>query len=171
MRLNKKLIFAISAVLVVAIIYGIFLFAYTPSLPEREKAKIEALRSPIIWYDENGHVEENNVWRYIGKYGDCYAFLQFGNGEDPMFQPVKLPFELLGLSYPVYYPKDAYIFLYHTKREFPDNEVFGDSPYTKETHMIRMTTLMSIENREEWISDWQLKRLTRDLERIAWLHK
>ena len=168
MRLNKKLIFAISAVLVVAIIYGIFLFAYTPSLPEREKVKIEALRSSIIWYDENGHVEENNVMRYIGKYGDCYAFLQFGDGFDPLLQPVKLPFELLGLSYPVYYPKDAYIYLYHTKREFPYNEAYN-SMFSRDS-TVRMMALVSIKNREEWISDWQLKRLTRDLERIAWLH-
>ena len=168
MRLNKKLIFVISAVLVVVIICGIFLFAYTPSLPEQEKAKIEALYSPIIWYDENGHVEEEHVWRYIGKYGDCYAFLQIGSGINAMFEPVEPPFVLDGLSYPVYYPEDAYIFLYHTKQEFSHSDVFGFD--YKDAPMVRMTALQSIENREEWISDWQLYRLTRDLERIAWLH-
>lgn len=160
----------VTSVLAVAIICLTFIYAATPRLPKWEKKKIEAIYAekwspyPIVWYDENGYKEENGVWRYVGTYGECYALLCIGNNTDMIFEPVELPYKLFGLSYPVYYPVEADLILYHTKKAFTYEEIY-DFEGVEGTY--RLCYLASIKNREEWITDAQLERLTRDIEKIA----
>lgn len=171
----------VASVLAIAIVCLTFVYASTPRLPEWEKEKVKEAyfeewlgsnekyydQLPFIWYDENAYKEDDFVWRYVGTYGDCYAFLWIG---DHFVHPLseqcelhKAPFPLAGLSRTVYYPAVGSVVLYHTKKEITYEE-YGHE-ITK-----RLSTLAMLNNREEWISDWQLERLTQDIEKLAKSH-
>ena len=181
MRKYWKWILSILALLLVGLlIWFIFFYRSTPHLSDQEKDKIEEVYNntwflgseyvktrPIVWYDENGGIEEDGVWRYVGTYGDCYAFLKIGDNFSDMtvYPPYTMPnpFPLDGLSHEVYYHTEANVVLYHTKKDF--TILVGDREYSG-----RLKDLREIDNREEWITDEQLERLTRDVEKIAAAH-
>ena len=77
-----------------------------------------------------------------------------------------LPDLLQGLSRDVYYPNHANVMLYHTKRTFTSKELFGND----ESARYQLMYIDSIENLEEWLTDEQLERLTRDIEKLAKEH-
>ena len=168
MRKCWKWILAVIAVLLAGLLIW-FLIDYfsVPRLPPWEKERVlDELNiigswRPHIWYEENGYVEETGVMRYIGTYGDCYAFLVIGNGHGATMHIMPGPFELRGLSRQVFYPIDADVMLYHTKRTFPR----GDK-------MLRACYLeyLSPEKRQEWLTDEQLEQLTQDIEKLAKAH-
>ncbi len=170
MKSRRDCIIAIIAsVLAVVIVCLTCIYASIPRLPPWEKEKIELERTGPgpIWYDENGYVEEPGVYRYIGTYGYCYAFLVIGDGQGATFDPMSGPFELRGLSRPVYYPIDATVLLYHTKRTF----TYGIGTPWEITVRARYLDIMGSEQRKEWLSDAQLERLTRDVEKLAKAHE
>ena len=164
---RDRIIAIIASVLAIVIVCLTCIYASTPRLPPWEKDKIlnefnivEVSDTPI-WYEDNGYVEEPGVMRYIGTYGDCYAFLIIGFGTGATMEPYEGPVEVRGLSRPVYYPVEAHIGLYHTKRTF----------------RLKGTTLrawclswLTPEYRQEWLTDAQLERLTRDVEKLAKEH-
>ena len=121
---------------------------------------------PLIWYDENGYAEEVNVWRYIGTYGDCYAFLVIGDDlvNGVIGVDIPKPYLLRGLSYDVYYPVEAEIYLYDTLGKLPT--------YTNSINEIpvRLRSLYGFDD-QKWLTDAQLEQLTRDVEKIANQHK
>ena len=158
----------IASVLAFAIVVLSFIYASIPRLPPWEKEKVEQAKKgyPITWYDENGYVEEFGVWRYIGTYGDCYAFLVIGDGLGATFEPLPGPFELYGLSRSVYYPVDAEVVVYHTKRTF----TYGVGTDYEHTTPLRILERIGPEIRKEWLTDAQLEQLTRDIEKIAAEH-
>ena len=179
----KWILAAIAILLAGLLIWFFFFYNSAPRLPKMEKEKIETIyyehwivdskfpeKSPLIWYDENGYVEEEGVWRYVGTYGDCYAFLLIGDNEaDYLVSPpmhVQLPFPIPGLCGTVYYPSEAHVVLYHTKNEFSYADVYG----TNFEGTIRMCQLRSINNREDWLTDEQLEQLTQDIEAISKAH-
>ncbi len=174
MRKCWKLVIAISSVfLVVLLLWFIFFYNPVPRLSETEKDKIEAKyyacwipnrkhpeRDPLIWYDENGRVEEEYVWRYIGTYGDCYAFLMIGDNVGATYGPVDLPYLIQGLSREVYYPIEARVVLYNTHTAY-ELEYYGDELQL----LVDLNYYTSY--REEWLTDAQLEQLTRDIAEIA----
>ena len=180
MRKYWKWITAILSVLLIGLlIWFIFFYHSVPHFSDEEKKKIEEVYYeswipfpdkpelyPLIWYDENGGIEEEGVWRYIGTYGDCYAFLVIGDNQtgmpSDMHMYVELPYLLPGLTSDVYYPIEADIVLYHTQKEFT-YEGFT-------SHMDPLALIISRGDREEWISDKQWERLTKDIEAIAKAH-
>ena len=173
MRAYWKWIFSVTIVLLAGLlIWLIFTYNPIPRLSENEKANVQKAfcdqkmasseGDTIVWYDENGYVEEEYVWRYIGTYGDCYAFLRIGMEE------TSLPDLLQELPRNVYYPNHADVMLYHTKRTFTYSEVSCGAIPSKEK--CKLMYLHSIENLEEWITDEQLEQLTRDVEKLAKAH-
>lgn len=183
MKKHWKLILTVVAILLSGLLIWLLIDYFSvPRLPFREKEKIEQVYFEehmassekdyadrrIIWYDENGYVEEENVWRYVGTYGNSYAFLRIGSGIGATMDPIESPILLRGLSRTVYYPCDADIMLYHTTRKFTYAEVLG-SDYSFDG-TIRMYPLHEIRNREEWLTDEQLEQLTQDIEKIAKEH-
>ena len=168
----KRIVSIVAVLLVGLVIWFIFFYNYVPRLSEEEKEKVEQAYSdyqfglwPIDWYDENDHIEEFGVWRYIGTYGDCYAFLVIGNGQGATMDPLPGPFEVYGLARSVYYPADADVVLYHTKRTF----TYGiDTPHEFTTRLYFLEGISS--NREEWITNEQWEQLTRDIEKLAREH-
>lgn len=174
MRKYWKWILSIIALLLVGLlIWFIFFYHSVPRFSDEEKKKVEEVYydswigdSPT-WYDENGGIEEVGVWRYVGTYGDCYAFLKIGDNFSDMtvYPPYTMPnpFPLDGLSHEVYYHTEANVVLYHTKKDF--TILVGDREYSG-----RLKDIREIDNREEWITDEQLERLTRDIEAIAKAH-
>ena len=119
---------------------------------------------PITWYDENGYNEERDVWRYVGKYGDCYAFLRIGDNKNLNGKPTPDPYPLRGLARTVFYPNEAEVYLYHTQRDFDIDEGYGIiTTRIAELYELKMET----QNREEWLTDEQLEQLTRDIEKLA----
>ena len=174
MRKYWKWILSIIALLLVGLlIWFIFFYHSVPRFSDEEKKKVEEVYydswigdSPT-WYDENGGIEEVGVWRYVGTYGDCYAFLKIGDNFSDMtvYPPYTIPnpFPLDGLSHEVYYHTEANVVLYHTKKDF--TILVGDREYSG-----RLKDIREIDNREEWITDEQLERLTRDIEAIAKAH-
>ena len=174
---RRKLIFVILAFLLVGLLIWLVWFHNSvPRLSRKDKelvrteyfnrycgGKMEAYREqPLIWYDENGHIEKEHVWRYVGTYGDCHAFLQIGDNKwDGL--PTQHPYPLLGLSRNVFYPNEALVHLYHTKREFNSDE----APWIVDGATIRIELIYVIKNREKWITDEQLEQLTQDIEKIA----
>ena len=181
MKKYWKPITVILAILLVAIlIVGILLYYSVPRLSKKEKEKVEQAyfiatgsneewykQNPIIWYDENGYVEENNVWRYLGVYGDCYAFLRIGDNINMFEKEIDLPWPIQGFDSPVYYPVEADVMLYHTKQAFTHEEVYGTalSDYT-----YQLWNLYDVRNRNVLLTDAQLERLTRDIEKLAKAH-
>lgn len=140
-----------------------------PPFTDEIKEVIKASNSRIIWYDENGNVEEPGVWRYIGTYGDCYAFLEIQSPIGATFDPIELPYDIQGLSRPVSYPQVASVVLYHTTREFTWNELHSrpDETGTFADYRTRMLWLDFAVNREDWLTDAQLEQLTADIEKMA----
>ena len=119
----------------------------------------EYSQRPIIWYDENWYIEEENVWRYLGKYGDCYAFLRIDDNTQTFTGlPLEPPFWIRGLAWDVYYHCEAYVYLYHTKKEF--NRSNGTT-----TRMCRLGE--GWVKKEKWLTDEQLEQLTQDIEKLA----
>ena len=173
----KPIVSILAIVLVAVLVVGVFLHFSVPKLSQKEKEKVEQEYNengdgkvfPIVWYDENGHVEEPYVWRYIGKYGDCYAFLKFGSGLGATGQRYEGFVVLYGLSRQVYYPVDADVVLFHTKRTFTYTYTDVDASVKRE---VRWVTLESLgeKQRQEWLTDKQLEKLTRDVEKIAKEH-
>ena len=176
MRKNRKLIFAILAILIAVIIWGIDLYASTPRLPQWEKEKVEEAyyavspAPPLIWYDENGYTEEKFVYRYIGTYDYCHAFLEIGDNTNAIFEEIDLPYPICGLSRTVYYPVEADVVLYHTKKAFTYEEVSNYEDAGKVEGTYRLCYLASLKNRREWLTDAQLERLTQNIEKIAKAH-
>ena len=179
-----KWLLAVVAILLAGLLIW-FLVDYfsIPRLPPWEKEKVvqehtrvfgedEICYHPIIWYDENGYVEENYVWRYIGKYGDCYAFLEIGDNYNMAMEKMELPCPIGGLvDSPVYYPVEAQIVLYHTKQKFTPNDVF-DHSYADDADdsSRKLWYLIEVEKRNVLLTDEQLEKLTRDVEKIAKEH-
>lgn len=169
MKIRRDCIIAIIAsVLTVVIVCLTCIYAPIPRLPSWEKEKVvqNCTGPDPIWYDENGYVEETGVYRYIGTYGYCYAILVIGDGMGATMDPMPGPFELHGLARPVYYPIDAKVLLYHTKRTFTSGV---DAPWETTTR-VRYLETMGPEHRKEWLTDAQLERLTRDIEKLAKAH-
>ena len=173
-KYGKIVTLALIVVLAVAILIQIIIYASVPRLPRREKEKVEAAyyvtvipnpgrpdQYPLIWYDENGGVEEDWVWRYIGTYGDCYAFLQIGDNINAIMTPCNNPYRIRGFDREVYYHTEANVILYHT-----EGYIYKDGPYGYYTPMIHLFDL-SNSDREEWITDKQLQQLARDIEAIS----
>lgn len=178
MRKSHKILFAALVLLLLCLlVWSIFFYYSVPRLSRSEKelvwaeyfdrycqADMENYRvRPLIWYDENGHVERENVWRYVGMYGDCYAFLQIGDNKDFEGLPEEGPYPLLGLSRNVFYPNEAWVMLYHTKKEFTSDE----APWIVDGYTIRIEWINMTKKGEKWITDEQLEQLTQDIEKIA----
>lgn len=174
----RKHIFAILAVLLVGLLlWGIFFYYSVPRLSKEEKELVRKeyinqycggdtknyLENPIIWYDENWHIEENGVWRYVGTYGDCYALLRIGDNIYDYLRSENTPHMVLGLPRPVVYPNEAEAYLYHTKREF--NSV--EANWIVDGTTVRMERIHAIMNLDQWITEEQLEQLTQDIEKIA----
>ena len=108
---------------------------------------------PLNWYDENGQVEEYTVWRYVGTYGDCVALLHIDDNKNGIYQPLEMPYLLDGLPRDVYYPNEAFVYLYNTgvKNEFG-----------------KLADLIELEEYNvKWLSIFQMEQLTRDIEAIS----
>ena len=182
MKKYWKWITPVVAVLLVGlVIWFIFFYNSVPRLSDKEKEKVEQAyflltgsddewyaQNAIIWYDENGYVEENNVWRYLGKYGDCYAFLKFGDNKNSYMEKLELPCPVAGLDTPVYYPMQAFVMIYHTKQEFTRNEICGN--YSSDS-AYKLWNLLDVRNRDLLLTDEQFEQLTRDIEKLAKAHK
>lgn len=166
------------AVIVGVLVWLIFFNNTVPSFTQKVKDTIKQVYleewldsnenlyqvRPIIWYDENGNVEDNHVWRYIGTYGECYAFLKIGdNINNGINWEVEIPYPVAGLSRKVYYPIEAEVVLYHSKRTFTEREVFGGGSDER----CSLWYLWQIDNRENWLTDAQLEQLTADIEKMA----
>ena len=182
LRKYRALIIAVSAVvLAVAVIIGVGIHHFNifhladehepvPALSAEEKEKVDAEVKGIkitSWYDENGYKEESGVWRYVGTYGDCYAFLMYELNITPIFDPITLPIELQGLSRPVAFHHNASVMLYHTKQAFAFSEIYGEGDNSR---LQSWAYLKHIANRNQWLTDAQLEELTRDIEKIAKSH-
>lgn len=172
--IRKSTVAIVASILAVITFSLILLYASVPRLPKWEKEKVrEAYNKqtikpiPIVWYDENDYKEECDVFRYLGKFGDCYAFLQIGDNRNDMEGDAVLPYPLDGLSRTVYYHIEARIWLYHTKREFTWAEAHGLDFIEG---AVNLCELESLKNREEWLSDELLEELTQDIEEIAREH-
>jgi hypothetical protein len=171
LRKYRALIITVSAVVIAVVaILGVFCVEAYPPLPKSVKEELEAYHtSGITWYHENGNKEEIGVWRYLGKYGKSYVFLVYAPS---LFYPFEEPeeYEVLGLQRPVFYPIPCTIVLYHATREFSIKEMFYDYAEEDGDKHRRWAALHQIKNREEWISDFQLERLAKDIEKIAKSH-
>lgn len=163
-----RIIAIVAAVLVIAMILHVGrVYGCYPKMAPWEKDIIineldiaDGTSEFHFWYEDNGFVEEPGATRYIGTYGDCYAFLILGFNTNSIMEPYEGPVEIYGLSRLVYYPVKAYIGLYHIKRSFPR---YGGEIELRAWYLERL----SPETRREWMSDWQLERLTRDVEKLA----
>ena len=169
LRKYRKHIFAISVILLAGVlVWGICSYYSIPRLSKEEKELVRTeyfnqycgrrtavySKNPIMWYDENGYVEEDGVWRYIGTYGDCYAFLRIGvpMGHEEFPGPPTNMNPLIGLTRLVTYSRKAGVYLYHTKSEFG---------------WVRLKLISEITNPDQWITEEQLEQLTQDIEKIA----
>ena len=123
-------------------------------VPQGVKDEMKSANPSIIWYDENGGVEEEFVWRYIGKYGNNYAFLKIRG-------PAAEPYPLKGVYGDVYYPHNALVVLYNDEKESPLN--FGTVRH--------WASLADARKSGDWITDYQWKRLSQDIEKIAKEHE
>ena len=111
---------------------------------------------PLIWYDENGEVEEYMVWRYVGTYGDCVVCLRIGNNQDAIFRPLEMPYLMYDLPRDVYYHVEATVWVYNPQ----GHEEFG-----------KLLTVSDLELYGiKWLSDAQLEQLTKDIEAISKAH-
>ncbi len=141
-----------------------FFCSINPSLSKRDKEKVEELyvrimERPLEWYDENGCIESDGVYRYVGTYGDIYAFLEIGDNIKPSGDKEDLPYPVRGLSRTVYYPVEAIVRLYHTKGALKN--VYGEPT---------IEYITNIRYREDYLSDEMLEDLTQDIEEIAREH-
>ena len=180
----KWLIGLVALLLVGLLVWFLINFYYysTKRLPPWEKEKVEReyyevlwsgakeyahKHNPLIWYEDNDYVEEEHVWRYIGTYGDCHAFLVIGDNTDVFWNQLEPPFPIEGLSRVVEYPaaNQVRIMLYHTKKAFTyDQFAQLDTGYD---YLYKMRYLDEIRNREEWLTDAQFEQLTQDVEKLA----
>lgn len=184
MKLKYKiLIISVSAVvLAAAIVLSVCYFSPAKVPPKSVKMAIEQETTimgfvEIIWYDEvgswdTGTFDDFCTWQYVGKYGNTYAFIKRGDYANGMYVA---PEEVLvpGLPREVYFPFYIEIMLYN-KQGFTAEELYGEDweRYTYDYRVNADTVLHCapfhwIENREDWLSDKQLERLTRDIEELA----
>ncbi len=148
------------------------------NVSQTEKDKIEKLyaealfedsvlseQQPIVWYDENGYVEEPGVWRYIGNYSSVlHAFLRIGDNKDEDNNDIEQPYPIAGLPDTVHYPVEAEVILYRVNREFSYSEVCGSDLKGK----ISIWPLSDIDNLNEWLPyQHELDLLTQDLKAIS----
>ena len=145
-----------------------YIYTWSHWNPEKVKEGWEERwfeQNPIIWYDENGGVEEENVWRYIGTYGDCYAFLLHGRDVNYGFpeKDFPIPFPIAALSRTVYYPTVACVILYDTKGRLETNKSLFGEP-------CRVMPLYQVQDRN-WLTPEQLEQLTQDIEKLAEEHE
>ena len=158
----KWILAAIAILLIGLLIWFLINYFSVPRLPPWEKEKVMWAFSKHkcfpeydhIWYEENGYAEEPGVTRYIGKYGDYYAFLVIGNVR--CIDPVKVN----GLSRQVDYPVQAVVALYNAK---------GTLPFWRYSRLCYIQNL-SQEEREMLLTDEQWERLTCDIEKLAKEH-
>lgn len=179
----RKIIFVIFALLLVCLlIFGICSYYSVPRLSSEEKELVRTAyinrdcggdmekyqQMPLIWYDENQYVEEDGVWRYVGTYGDCYAFLRIGGEQDDelVSMPPPSTYLLGGLTRLVVYPRQAWVYLYHTKREFNSDDA-NWIPEGTTVRLERTSYLMAQKHLDNWITEEQLEQLTKDIEEIA----
>ena len=182
-RKYKILIISVSViVLAVAIVLGLCHFFPAKVPPKSVKMAIEQERTfggfyDVIWYNEvgswdTGTFDDFCTWQYVGKYGNTYAFIKretYIHGTEVAPEEVLV----LGLPREVYFPFYIEIMLYN-KQGFTAEELYGEDweRYTYDyrvnadtvLHCVRMH---GITNREDWLSDKQLERLTRDIEELA----
>ena len=179
MKKYWKWILAVVALLLVGLLIWFLIDYYSiPRLPDSEKKKIEEIYYerliplpskpwlyPLVWYDENGGVEEEFVWRYIGTYGDCYAFLDIADNLSDVdgLTPMINPYPIHGFDREVYYPIEVNVVLYHIPGEILVKGEYRDYA----TQVAYLEELKSEYNREEWITDEQLEQLARDIEAIS----
>ena len=157
-----RIIAIVAAVLVIAMILHIGrVYGCYPKMTSWEKEKILNVLNEysfdyynLFWYEDNGFANEPGATRYIGTYGDCYAFLILGSGYMFPGFPYEGPVKIYGLSRDVYFPIHAYVVLYQTDPSFPRRRVWLLGDQTEEVRRL-------------YISDWQLERLTRDVEKLA----
>ena len=187
MRGYWKWLIGIAALLLVGLLVWLLINFYyfsTKRLPPWEKEKVEyeyyevlwsskeeySRGYPLIWYEDNGYVEEEHVWRYVGTYGDCHAFLVIGDNTDVFWNQLEPPYPIEGLSRVVEYPaaNQVRIMLYHTKKSFTYAQ-FAQID-TGNDKVFKMRYLDEIRNREEWLTDAQFEQLTCDVEKLAKEH-
>lgn len=177
--MNKKLIVFATLIIVAAIATGSFLSGCRPSevdltslsLEQKseilEAYKIEMCggefdkdgefyrRHPLVWFDENGGRRNADVFRYFGTYGDCIVLLRYGDNVTALFEPIKPPCPLYGLSRTVDFPIECEVILYHTNPNYPKHDAIA-AP---------ITSLLNLEYLQlQWLTDAQLEQLTDDLE-------
>ena len=143
------------------------------SLPQTVKDEINrdftnayTFGGDIIWYDEYGSEDMINVWRYIGKYGDCYAFI-WTYPHEQYLGYVPEEYLLDGLFGEVMYPRNSRVMLYHTKQEFTFEEMYEGSAYGFPERSSHCGDLTYLKNRKKWLTDSQWVQLTRDIEKMA----
>ena len=167
MRKCWKWLIGIAAILLAGLLIWVLINFYyysTKRLPPWEKEKVLDVLNEyssdyydLFWYDDGGDIEEPGATRYIGTYGDCYAFLVIGSTSGASGQPYEGPVKVSGLSREVYYPVHVHVVLYRLD---------SNSQY-------RPVWYLYDESREHtafYISDWQLERLTCDVEKLAEEH-
>ena len=164
----KWIIVAIALLLIGLLAWFLIDYFSVPRLPFWEKEEVlnvlneytSTYYNDLFWYKDSGDIEEPGATRYIGTYGDCYAFLVIGSKTGATMEPYVGPVNVDGLTRDVYYPVNAYVVLYHTDPNFP-------------TSQYRRVWYIKDEPSEYiglYISDWQLERLTRDVEKLAKEH-
>ncbi|MBQ7331410.1 MAG: hypothetical protein IJW94_06430 [Oscillospiraceae bacterium] len=177
---NKKIIrilTALSLILVTVVCFALFGQPKVLS-PERKAEILEAYKlewclgdlymdgymyrvSPLVWFDENGGKRDPYVFRYFGTYGDCIVLLRYGDNQTSLWTPVDVPYQMRGLTRPVYFPMECDVYLYNTNPNYP---VYSHclAPLTE---LYYVQEIMGV----SWLSEAQLKRLTNDLEFWLWL--
>lgn len=180
MKGKWKIVIAVSALLVGGLLVWLVFFCnIAPRLSPWMKNRVfneyyedwydanaeACMEWPLIWYDENGQVEGNYVWRYIGTYGDCHAFLNIFDFTNKILLSESFPpYRLEGFPRSVYYHLESNVVLYHTKRVFADQEARG---FEQNDGKCRMLRLQEIKNMEDWLTDSQLEELAKDIEAIS----
>ena len=160
-----RIIAIVAAVMVVAVllhvgrVYGVY-----PRMTPWEKDEVLNVLNEypsdyydLFWYEDSGDMEEPGATQYIGTYGDCYAFFVIGSKTDSTLEPYEGPVQIDGLTREVYYPVNAHVVLYHTDPDFQYRRVWYLHHYPREWI-------------GRYISDWQLERLTQDIEKLAEQH-
>lgn len=157
-----RIIAIVAAVLVVAVLLHVGrVFGVYPKMAPWEKEKILNVLNEytsdyyeLFWYENSDDIDEPGATRYIGTYGDCYAFLVIGSKTGASGQPYEGPVQIDGLTREVYYPVHVHVVLYRTD---------SNSQYRPVWYLYDETR----EHTAFYISDWQLERLTRDIEKLA----
>ena len=126
----------------------------------------------VTWYDECGTWDAMGTFRYMGTYGDCYAFLVYTPAGT--VAPENGKFVVHALPSAVYFPApyNMQIVLYHTKQDYAIKDIYRENTYKSFIHYdgdARCHYLNPdfLKNPGEWLTDSQWEQLTRDVQKIA----